>query len=435
MHLNMLVKCLCISGSLLLCGNRRLAAQEVSLQTDTISLTRSQLDERFVAQNLQLLAKHYQVQADSALIKQAKLWENPNINTDQNVYSNNGFFRHGGTDPAGNPIGQYFVQVEQLIRTAGKRGKQIKLAQTNANITQWEFYDLMRNLKYQLHIDFYTVVQLQSNARLYSRQMIQLGKLISGMEAQYKLGNVALKDLLRVQALKVNTELEVAENARKLSDVQTELRNLLVVPDNSYIQPLVDDNTLGNLPQDNMESLVGRAKETNSTYQLQQLQLLYSKQDLSYQKALAVPDVSLAPNFDRASNYVTNYVGLGINFALPIFNRNQGNIKAAGFRIKEEQATLQQTEVELRNKVSNAYRKLVLTTNVSTADQKDFYNKYTQLYNNVVESYNNRQISLLEFIDYFNDYEDVRERQLVQELNIRLAKEELNYQVGANVIQ
>lgn len=434
MQAKMLVKCLCLAGGLLLSGRENVHAQTSNLQPDTLRLTRRQTEERFLTHNLQLLAKHYDVQADSALIRQAKLWDNPTLNTDQNVYTNNGFFRHGN-DEKGNPLGQYFIQIEQLIRTAGKRGKEIKLAKTNANITQWEFYDLMRNLKYQLRTYFYTVIQLESNSRLYARQILQLDKLIAGMEAQFKAGNVAKKDLLRVQALRVNTELEQTENARKLSDVQTELRTLLLVSDDAYIQPVTDGEALDALPQYNVEQMITAAKKSNSSYQLQQLQVLYGQQNLSYQKALAVPDITLAPNFDRQSNHVVNYYGLGINLPLPVFNRNQGNIKAAQFQVKKEEATLSQVDIELQNKVMNAYRKLLLTVNLTNTRQREFYSNYAQLYNNVVESYNNRQINLLEFIDYFNDYEEVREKQLLQELNVRLAKEELNYQVGADVVQ
>lgn len=432
MHSQLLVKHLCLAGSILLFSIRGYA-QNVD-QPDTLRLTCKQTEERFLANNLQLLAKHYDVQADSALIRQARLWDNPNLNTDQNVYSNHGFFRHG-EDANGNGLGQYFIQIEQLIRTAGKRGKQINMAVTNANITQWQFYDLMRNLKYQLRTDFYTIIQLESNARLYARQIVQLDKLIAGMDAQFKAGNVARKDLLRVQALRVNTDLEMTENARKLADVQSEMRTLLRVSDDTYIAPVADAATLSDLPADNIENLIGTARKANSAYQLQQLQVLYGKQNLAYQKALAVPDVTVAPNFDRNSNYVANYFGLGISFPLPVFNRNQGNIKSAQLGIKREETTLQQTDLELQNKVRNAYRKLLITMNLNSDKQKEFYSNYSQLYNNVVESYNNRQISLLEFIDYFNDYEEVREKQLLQELNIRLAKEELNYQVGADVVQ
>ncbi|MBC7720937.1 MAG: TolC family protein, partial [Pedobacter sp.] len=81
----------------------------------------------------------------------------------------------------------------------------------------------------------------------------------------------------------------------------------------------------------------------------------------------------------------------------------------------------------LRNNVTNAYRKLMLSINQNNAVQKDFYGRYTIIYNNMVESYRQRQINLLEFLDFFNDYTDSQQKLLQQQLNLQLAKEELNY--------
>jgi len=76
-----------------------------------------------------------------------------------------------------------------------------------------------------------------------------------------------------------------------------------------------------------------------------------------------------------------------------------------------------------------------LTVNLNGTANPTFYNDYNQLYRNIVESYNNRQISLIEFLEYFNDYQDVRKNQLQQVLNLRMAKVELNDVVGIDIAQ
>ena len=94
---------------------------------DTVRLDFRQAEKMFLDNNLELLAAHYNIQGGEALVEQARKWDNPVLNTDQNIYSNNRFFEHR-TDANGNPQGEVFVQVQQLIKTAGKRGKQIDLA-------------------------------------------------------------------------------------------------------------------------------------------------------------------------------------------------------------------------------------------------------------------------------------------------------------------
>lgn len=431
MFKKMLVQCIGICGCICLVSSRTAQAQSA---TDTLGLTIQQAEKIFLEKNLQLLAQHYNVEASKALIIQAKLWDNPILNTDQNVYSNNKYFEHG-TNPDGSPYGQYYIQVQQLIKTAGKRGKQIQIARTNAEISEWQFKDVLRNLKYALHSDFYTVAKLLAMQQLYDEELQQLQKLSDGMNAQYKLGNIARKDLLRVHALQIGLQQDATENDKQLDDAEAELKSLLLVSGDTFIKAITESITIPSMPSVSALQLVDLAKQNNTTYQLQQLQLKYQQQNLSYQKALAVPDVTLGPNFDKNSNYTPNYVGLGISLPLPLLNRNQGNIKSARWQVKAEEANTQNAEVELSNNVMSAYNKLKYTLQLTSSMQQDFYDDYNKLYGNIVESFKNRQISMVEFIDYFDAYKDTRQKQLQQQLNLQLAKDELNMQVGTDVVE
>ncbi len=404
-------------------------------QSDTLSLDIQQTEKLFLEKNLQLVAKQYDIEADKALIQQAKLWNNPTLNTDQNVYSNNKWFEHG-TDPVTNaPYGQYYVQLQQLIKTAGKRGKQIKLARTNAEISEWQFKDLMRNLRYELHTDFYTLAQALAAQQLYNQELVQINKLMTGMSAEYKLGNIARKDLLRVQALLIGLQQDATENDKKLEDAQAELKSMLQLSGNTFIKPAIAAMTLPALPSASIPDMIEMAKTNNSTYHLQQLQVKYQQQNLSYQKALVIPDVTLGPNFDKNSNYTPNYLGLGISLPLPVFDRNQGNIKSARWQVKSEEANMQLADIELNNNVISAYNKLKNTLQLSANIPTSFYEDYGLLFNKVVESYRDRQLSMIEFIDYFDTYKDAMQKQTQQLLNIQLAKDELNTQVGTDIVQ
>lgn len=403
---------------------------------DTVHLTLEESESLFLKQNLQLVAQHYNVRGDSALIQQARLWDNPTLTVDQNVYADNqGFFRHG-KDADGNPTGQFYIQVQQLIQLGGKRSKAVAVASTNAAISQLQFEELMRTLRLALHKDFFTVLQLQRNANLYNAELEQITRLVSGMEAQFKAGNVSRKDYLRVQAVEVGLEQERADNLRAMEDAQAELRTLLALHADEYVQPEGDKlSSVPALPPQTIEDLVETARQHNPAYRIAAAQVDYGKLNYRYQKALAVPDLTVGPNYDRASNFAPNYFGLTLGLPLPVFNRNQGNIRAAEYNIQQQQHALSAEEIELQNNVRAAYRKLALAIGISNQKTTTFYEDYRQLFGNIVESYRSRQIGLLEFIDYLNGYEDIREKQLQQQLNIQLAKAELNYQVGTDVVR
>jgi outer membrane protein, heavy metal efflux system len=401
---------------------------------DTLRLEIKQAEKMFLDNNLQLLAEHYNVESGQALVEQARKWDNPVLNTDQNIYANKKFFQHT-TDVNGNPQGEVFAQVQQLIKTAGKRGKQVDLARTNVNLAEWQFKSVMRNLRASLFKDFYTIAQLQGNAQLYAENMQQLNRLMHAQQQQLSAGNIARKEYLRIQALILSLQQDMTENAKNMNDAQSELTTILHITGNTYILPVLPEAETAELPQLSIMQLVDSAKLNNTDYQQEVYQLQYNRQNLRLQKAISVPDITIGTEFDQAASYTPNYWGLAISLPLPIWDRNQGNIKAARNHVKQEEALLAYADQKLQNDVLNAYQKLLYTARLSSADNAVFYTDYYQLQKNITESYNNRQIGLIEFLDYYNDYKDIKQKQLQQILNLRLAKQDLNDVVGTDIIK
>lgn len=432
MSYQQLAKGMCALCYICLLQLSQVRAQQMLPPADTVRLTLQQAEKTFLDSNLQLLAQHYNIQGNKALVAQARKWDNPVLNTDQNVYANNRFFEHG-TDANGNPTGEIFVQVQQLIKTAGKRGRQIDLAQTNVNIAEWQFNTVMRNLRTTLIKDFYSVAQLQANAILYNDNMERLSKLEKAMQSALASGNIARKEYLRVEALIIGLKQDITENAKDLTDVQSEMKTLLQITGNTFVLPLTPETETAKMPDISIFQLMDSASVHNTDYNQERYQTQYSRQNLRLQKAMGVPDLTVGAEYDNNSNYTPNYYGLGLSIPIPIWDRNRGNIKAAAWQLKSEEATLKQYDQKLKNDVLGAYQKLQLTINLTSSTNDSFYTDYGQLYKNIVESYNNRQISLIEFLEYFNDYQDVKKSQLQQVLNLRLAKQELNDVVGVDV--
>ena len=418
-------------GLLLLFSNIRTDAQ--TNYTDTLRLSLPAMEKIFLDSNLTLLAGHYGVDAQKALINQAKVWDNPMLNTDQVIAANGKFFPYG-KNPDGTYSGQYYIQVQQLIKTAGKRGKLINLATTNAKLSELQLQDVLRNLRYQLKVDYFTILQQLDTKSIYETQRTQLNKLLSGMDAQLTAGNIAQKDYLRIQALLIALEQDITDLNKEIEDNEHDLKILLQLKTIGFIKP-AENATSNSLNLINAEILYDTARKSNPNYLIQQTQTLYQQQNLSYQKSLRTPDLTISPNFDRNSNFSPNYWGLGISLPIPIINNNKGNIKSAEYSIKQQQTITASAETELWNNINSAYHKLLMTIKQNSTTQKEFYQKYQAMYQNVLTSYQNKQINLLEFLDFFNDYTASQQRLLQQNLNFQLAKEELNYQTGIDILK
>ncbi len=433
MLINKLAKSICGIYCICFLQNNIIYGQQQAPEPDTIRLEWKQAEKMFLDKNLQLLAQHFSIKSGEALVEQARKWDNPVLITDQNIYANNKFLEHG-KDAAGVQQGEFYAQLQQLIKTAGKRGKQIDLAKTNVQIAEWQFRLVMRNLRTTLYTDFYTVAQLLGNKELYRENLKQLERLRDGMEQELKAGNIARKEYLRVQALIISLQHDITENSKNINDAESELKTLLAVTGDRFIKPVVSSTETAEVPEVTIPQLIDSARQNNPEYRIEAYQLQYSRQNLQLQKALAVPDVTVAPEFDQNANYISNYVGLTLSLPIPLWDRNRGNIKAAKYGVQQEELMLQAVGQRLQNDVLNAYQKLLYEIRLASANSNKFYDDYYQLQQHIADSYNKRQIGLIEFLDYYKDYQEIRVGQLEQVLHLRLARQALNDITGADII-
>ena len=396
-------------------------------QTDTLTLNFQDAERRFLTNNLSLIAQRYNVDATKALIRQAKLWDNLQLSTDQNLYAKGvGFFNHS------NGNGQVFAQITQLFKTAGKRGKQIQLAKDDANIQQAQFDDLLRNLRYNMLLDFAQLNNLIEQNKIYYAEISSSNNLVNAITKAYSVGNSSLRDVVRLQALAFGLENDLVENNRQINELENDLKTLLVVKETTFLKPVIS-------PQAspvffNIAALIDTAKANRGDYLASKFAFDQAGHNLAYQKALAIPDVNIGVDYDRASNYVPNYYGLAISLPLPFFNRNQGNIKSAKFSIQNQEYVLKNSDLQLRNDVVTAVEQYNLSLTLLTKSNTDFYNSYDQLFGNMVKAYKERQLGLVEFIDFFESYKDTKLKVLQQQYNLEKAIADINFNVGSTVI-
>jgi len=397
---------------------------------DTMTITLQQAEQQFVQKNLSLLAAKYNIDANKALVQQAKLWDNPVLNTDQNIYDGK-FFRHTATS------GQVYVQVMQLIRTAGKLNKAAQLAGDNVKLSEQQFNDLLRTLRYTLRSDLEETNHLLKIKIVYDAEILQVQKLSQGMDEELKAGNIALKDNMRIKALLFDLQNELVNVQAQLIPLQSEIRSLLQTNENVFVKPSLEYKfgELTKITAPVADSLVQLALQNRPDVQVASAALALQEHNLVYQKALAKPDISAGVEYDRLSSYTPNYVGLAVSLPLNIFNRNQGNIRAAKFNIQSQQTTTQLVNNKVQNDVFTAYNKFLFYQQVNNSAQLEFSNSYDNIFTNMLKSYQDRQVGLLEFIDFMDSYKDTKLKLVDQHNSLVKSVEDMNYAVGSDVIK
>ncbi len=419
-------KSLCFLILVLLFAIGKMQAQSAG---DTVVVSFRDAEKIFLQNNLSLLAVKYNIDINKALVKQARLWDNPILSTDQNIYDGK-YFRHNADG------GQVYFQVMQLIKTAGKRNKAAQIATDNTVIAQEQFDDLLRNLRYTLQNDFLEVSHLLKIKRVYTGEINEVNKLIQGMDLLLQAGNVSLKDNLRIKALLFNLQNELVNTDAQLISLQSEIKLLLNNNESKFITPELTYKfgVLTTQAVPTINELLQQALINRPDAKIAQTSLLLQNHNLVYQKALAKPDVSVGIEYDQRSSYINNYVGLAVSLPINIFNINQGNIAAAKISILQQQAVVDFTNVKIRSEITTALTKFIFYQKVNSRQQLDFSQQYDLLFTNMLQSYTQRKISLLEFIDFMDAYKDTKLKLVEQHNGLIHAAQDLNYTVGNEVI-
>lgn len=408
-------------------------AKATFAQTDTLKLTLTQAENLFLKNNFDLLAGNYQIDQAKAEIITAKLFDNPELEYENLFYNHETkkFFQ------TSYEYGQYAASISQLIKLAGKRNKNIKLAQTGAKLAELEYFDLIRTLKFELRNTFYKTYFSAQSVKIYDEQIKSTESLLKAYDIQLKMGNVALKDVLRIKSLVIGLKAEQTELLNDLEDQYRDLRLLcgLQPSANLFLELQSSANNMLSLSQIPYANLIDSAKANRSDLKLAKTDLEFNELNLKLQKAMAIPDVEISLAYDLKGNYPEKYTGLGLKIPIPLFNRNQGEIKKAKIGIDAATSSIKKQELVLENEVFNSYRTAIRNEKLYTDIDPAFNSDFNKLISGLIKNFGERNISLIEFLDLYESYKD----NVLQINNLQFermsSREELNYVTGSNIFK
>jgi cobalt-zinc-cadmium efflux system outer membrane protein len=396
---------------------------------DTLRLQLPEAEKMFLDSNLQLLAQRYNIDANQALVIQARLWPNPNFSIGHTLYSAQlrQFFPTGNND-------ETTIGLDQEILLAGKRNKQIKLAQANVELSQNQFFDLLRTLKYTLRTDFYQIYFLRQSAKVYDAEIQALSHVADAYTQAQAKGYISEKDVIRLKAQLYSFQAEYSALINQINDSESELRLVLQTKPNFFIDPVVDSIALTKLDpsQYPLAALVDSAYRNRTDLQIARTNTKINQLNYNYQKALAVPDLTLSLGYDEAGSFLYGYYGIGASIDLPVFNRNQGNIKSAKAQILNTEATQRFTQATVEENVTNSLQKAFAQQRMFGTIDPKFAADFQRLNDEVLNQYMKRNISILDFLDFYDSFKQNIVQMNTIQFNRISAFEDINYYTGTN---
>jgi len=393
------------------------------------TVTLQDCESQFLKKNLFLLASQYNIDASKALTIQARIWDNPTITAELNAYNpeRDKFFDIGKD-------GQKVFGIEQLIYLGGKKRNEVKLAQTNVKLAELQFNDILRTLKFQLRKSFFTVYYNAKNLENTDKQLAHIENLINSYSIQAQKGNIPLKDVVRLQSLYLNFKNERLEVINDNIEEQANLKLLLNETEN--VVPIVnpeDSNKYLKIIDFNLKSFEEQALANRPDYLAKLKEIEANELNVKWQKSLAVPDVTVGANYDQRSGAFNREANVSVGIPLPLWNKNKGNIKYAQTILEQSKIEKQNFDLQLQNEITSAWTKWDESRQNYSVIKPTVNSDFEAVYNGMLTNFQKRNVSLLEFTDFMESY-----NQAIIQLNelkkkVVIAGEELNSTINKDL--
>ena len=389
-----------------------------------LSLTKAK--EVLLSKNFFLLAAYYQVNQAEAQLIQARVWNNPNINWMQEAYSidQEKYFRTAN---------QFEAQITQSISIAGKHTNTVKLAKINVELSKVQFEDAIRGLLFELGSTYNDLAAINEKEKLYTEVLKNYEDLQATSKRQLELGGISLSEDLRIRSEYISVKADAVNNYNLKEELQAQLRTLLQLPKEISIrieQKIPTFNTSFVL-----DSLINQSQSIRPDIKFAKLYQQYQSRNLKLQKSSSMPDVTIGFDYDKGGNYTRNYSGLIIQMPLPIFDRNQGRIQEAQFKIKQSNLQYEYLKSAASNQVTASYYQYKKNYDALSGYSDEYLQKLDQLHQNTSIFFQKRNISLLEFIDYQRVYISTQLEMIQLRQQYLNSINKLNFSIGAQLIE
>jgi cobalt-zinc-cadmium efflux system outer membrane protein len=304
-----------------------------------------------------------------------------------------------------NETQQFDIGISYLFERGHKRQHRLQAARDTTAVTRAQVADAERTLAFNVGQQFVSVLLAESTLDFALDDLKGFQQTVDISEAQLKAGYIGEGDYLKIklQLLQFQTDVSSARLAKVQALVG--LREFL-----GYEAVPSDYDVIGDLEfhslKGNLEDLQARALRERPDFRAAQLGITAAQSQIQLAKANAKVDVNGTYDFTHVSG--ENTASLFANFALPIFDRGQGEIARTGYALTQAQEQQLSASDTVLSDVDNAYESVRSNEEVVQLYTSG-YLKQAQDSRDISEyAYKRGAASLLDYLDAERSYRAVQ---------------------------
>jgi cobalt-zinc-cadmium efflux system outer membrane protein len=416
-------------------GELELPLQEEE-QGPADGLTLDQAINRLVQNNINLLALKFELPMAEADVLTASLRNNPIFYADAQLVP---YGHYSNARPGGQT--QYDVNVTQPLDVWRKRKARTIVAQRAKRVTEAQFQDAIRLTIDNLYTAYVDVVAAKLTLRFSETYHKGLKNLLALNEQLRGAGFIKPSDVLAIKARLELAELQIREAKQTQAKTKRTLGLLL------NLQPAESDKIelrasiydIRPLPTTE-QALIETGLNARPDLLSFRYGLSRALADVNNARAQRFSDVYLLyqpytfqDNTFQGLKSATSYA-FGVTVALPIFNRNQGNILRSRLNADQSKFELAGQERQVVYDVAEAIREYDLSRDSVVEFKKEVIPASREVRDSAFRRWQGGESSALDYLEAQQDYNDVVRQYRDALVRHRRAMLDLNTAVGSRII-
>ncbi|MGA8150549.1 MAG: TolC family protein [Terriglobales bacterium] len=304
-----------------------------------------------------------------------------------------------------NETQQFDLGIGYLFERGHKRQRRLQAARDQTAVTRAQIVDAERTLGFSVGQQFVSVLLAESTLQFAQQDLQSFQQTVDIGEAQFKSGYIGEGDYLKIklQLLQFQTDLSSARLAKAQALVG--LREIL-----GYNAVPAQFDVIGDLEYQplklSLDDLQAKALRQRPDFHAAELGITAAQSQILLAKANAKVDVNGAYDFSHVAGEST--ASIFVNFDLPIFNRNQGEIARTNYALTQAQELQQAASDTVLSDVANAYE-AVRSNDEVVQLYTSGYLKQAQDSRDISEyAYKRGAASLLDFLDAERSYRSIQ---------------------------
>jgi cobalt-zinc-cadmium efflux system outer membrane protein len=386
----------------------RLPAQDgaTAAPVRTAGLTLAEAQRIAWEHNADLLIAETQVDAALGQLRAAREFPNPilglsvaKVNTDQR--GNATGLGNGLLDRSYDSI----VSLGQLIEL-GKRGPRRESAQAARRSAEALRDDERRLLIKSVSEAYLAALEAREEMNVLAASAASLRREADLAATRLRAGDIAETDKAQIEMTATQRELD-AETARHTALIAVLAVETLLGQENPHGATQLTDTLVAlsaNPPILDAEMAVGTRPDLNAA----EATLEKAEADLRLQRHGPLPDLTVSAEFEHNPPDAPSSAGIGVSFPLPIWNQNNGSIRAARAGRDQAKFQLEKTRSAISAELAaarSAYREAARRNDIYKRELSSKSNKVVQA---IRYAYEHGGASLVELLTAERDDNEIR---------------------------